>query len=828
MPTLEEDLRVRVRQRFVRRSVIEGNEIRIRYYPEDQSWADWLTALLGESGFSVREVRLGDPATESGPEATTEAPSAPSGDHHDGEDEATSALTVVSATYLTRRGQPGAAREAAVHAADAGAVRPGYAVYVAVTPPLPEFPAASSASLVDASESDAARRLEVLLGLADAPRRPAMAGVPAPRFPGLEPRLVKANARNPRFTGREADIRELRTQLRTAGTTVVVAPVALQGLGGVGKTQVALEYLHRFKSDYDLIWWVECGQAQFIDVQLADLADQLTEAFTIAPPADATLDEKARFVLNLLARPRGARPVEDWLLIFDNAEDIAAVTPWLPRGGGHTLITSRNGAWAERARPIEVEVFTRHESVAHLRRVVPGIRRAEAEQVAEALGDLPLAIEAAAVWLKDTDYRVADYLRELELRAPEALKLVKLPSGYPRGVAAAWDPSLNLLRERSAAAVRLLQLCSVMAPNIARELIYSQGMAAVLKPFDASLSEPMVIGRVVREASKLALLKIDAAAGQIQMHRLVQAVVRDRMDSDELAAVRRDVQHILVAARPRHEVDDPDAWTAYRTIWPHLGPSQAMVSDEEEVRQLSVDRVRYLWVASDLDRAAEVADTVTRQWEELAATVGPDTAQIIRKQRLQLEFNLANVKRSQSRFTEATALDERVLAEQSTLLGADHPHTLTTASSYAADLKTLGRYREALRLDEQTCPAWAELYGEDHRRAIDAAHNLAVSFRLTGNVAESLRMDITTLDRYRATIGARHPNALRSAGNIARDLIEAGEYAEAATRAQSVYRLCAESLGARSPVTLDAQVLLGIALRSTGRWEEAEKEFTAA
>jgi tetratricopeptide (TPR) repeat protein len=473
-------------------------------------------------------------------------------------------------------------------------------------------------------------------------------------------------------------------------------------------------------------------------------------------------------------------------------------------------------------------VFTRQESVAHLARVVPGITSAEADQVAEALGDLPLAIETAAVWLKDTNYRVADYLRELESHAPEALELVQLPSGYPPGLVAAWAPSLNLLRERSPAAMRLLQLCSVMAPNIARELIYSHGMAAVLKSYDASLSEPMVIGRVVREANRLALLRIDSAAGQIQMHRLVQAVVRGRMTDDELAAVQRDVQYVLVAARPSNEVDDPETWSRYRIIWPHLGPSQAMVSDEEEVRQLSVDRVRYLWVASDLDRAAEVADAVTRRWDELAGIAKSATAQVIRKQRLQVEFNLANVRRSQSRFAEAAALDERVLAEQTELLGADHPHTLTTASSYAADLKALGRYHEALAMDQRTCPAWAELYGEDHRRAIDATHNLAISHLLTGNGAESLRLDITTLERYRTTIGARHPNALRSAMNVVRDQIEEGEYAEALTRARGAHRLCIETLGARSPVTLDAQVLLGVALRSAGRYEEAEKEFTAA
>ncbi|MEK8107501.1 NB-ARC domain-containing protein [Micromonospora sp. M12] len=129
-------------------------------------------------------------------------------------------------------------------------------------------------------------------------------------------------------------------------------PVALQGMGGVGKTQVALEYVHRFKAAYDVVWWIVADPPQFVDTALADLAGRL--GILVGP----TLPDTVRSVLQVLGR---GEPYERWLVVLDNAEELDQIEPFLPQGPGHVLLTSRNRAWGDRANPIQVDVFNRTE-----------------------------------------------------------------------------------------------------------------------------------------------------------------------------------------------------------------------------------------------------------------------------------------------------------------------------------------------------------------------------------------------------------------------------------------------------------------------------------
>lgn len=804
LPPMDDELQKSTMLEFARKPPQERDEIIIEFRPEDQVWAEWIAGVLAAAGAVSRERRLGEPAPVN---------------HEDEPAAGARILTVVSATYVAQHEAQPPLRS-----------RTSLPVYVTATRPLPEFSPQAAAFLAGVPEHEAVGRLLKLLGLPGPPPA-ADAWYPRARYAGAEPKIDRVPARNARFTGRENDLQELRGQLRSHGRSVVL-PVTLQGLGGVGKTQIALEYAHRFRTDYDLVWWLDCGQPAFIDASLADLAVQMQSAFGISPPANANVEELAHLVLDVLGQ---ANPMPRWLLIYDNAEDIEEIEPYLPTGNGHLLITSRNRAWSEQSRAsLLVEVFTRAESVAHLRQRAPSVTADQADQVAEMLGDLPLAVATAGAWLADTGYSVPDYLRELESQASRTLSVAQL-ADYPQPVSQTWDLSLNRLQERSPAAARLLELCSVMAPRIALDLIYSQAMADVLEPYDPALSERMIIGRVVQEINRLALIKLDSNANRVHVHRLVQAVVQDRMSPEEspekIALARRDAHRVLAAARPRRDVDDPETWSRFRLIWPHLEPSRAMTSTEEPARQLFVDRVRYLWRRHDLQRGRELGEQVERAWEDMLKDrpdQDPEFTVPLRRQLLQLRFNLANILRDEARYGEARALDEALHGEQRLLLGPEHPHTLMTAGSLAADLKALGQYREAVPMDEVTYPAWKELYGEDHVRTLAAASNLADSYRLTADIGQALELDRDTLERHRRTVGPLHPNTLLSTSNFARDLLEAGRYEEAVTLMQSARYACIESLGVDSLAALSAQTLLGIALRSTGRPGQAEPHFLEA
>lgn len=205
-------------------------------------------------------------------------------------------------------------------------------------------------------------------------------------------------------------LERLHEELIGDGTAVLLAR-ALYALGGVGKTQVALEYAYRFKEYYDLIWWIPAEQSQGISLALAELAARL------GLKTSDNAAEAAATALEQLRRDNAGR----WLLIFDNAADPADLEPFLPTGAGHVLITSRNHAWTHHAEPLELDTFTRQESVAHLMRYVPGLPLDSAAKISGAVGDLPLAIEQAAAWLAETGMPAALYIEQLETQTAKVL-----------------------------------------------------------------------------------------------------------------------------------------------------------------------------------------------------------------------------------------------------------------------------------------------------------------------------------------------------------------------------------------------------------------------
>jgi NB-ARC domain len=248
---------------------------------------------------------------------------------------------------------------------------------------------------------------------------------------GARPQVWNVPARNPGFTGRDNLLAEVREQL-LAGDRAVVQ--ALHGMGGVGKTQLAAEYAHRFAGTYGLAWWINAEQGGLIGDQVAALG----LALGCVQAGAGTEAVRAAVLAELRHRGR-------WLLVFDNAEDPTDVAPWLPGGGGHVLITSRQRGWDEVAAPVEVDVLTRAESVAILQARVTELSGADADKLAAELGDLPLAIAQAAGFMAGTGMTADEFLVLLQTRAGQLLAQ-GTPGSYPRSLAAA----TGLIAERLA------------------------------------------------------------------------------------------------------------------------------------------------------------------------------------------------------------------------------------------------------------------------------------------------------------------------------------------------------------------------------------------
>ncbi|NJP23285.1 FxSxx-COOH system tetratricopeptide repeat protein [Microbispora hainanensis] len=794
LPPLDEELRLSHRELFVRRRPSLSNDVSLSYVPEDRLWAEWIAAVLTQAGMRVRTQGGEREEDESGQARTPEA--------------AGRTVALLSPAYLRSR----QARET-WHAAEGPATLSAHLLPVRVSDVrVPQTYADPPA--LDLFRLDEQHAAAALLRALDRPAGTEAVGQGGtPRYPGIQPAILNLPTRNAAFTGRGEVLERLRDQL-VGGSQAVVTQVqegrtqALFGLGGVGKTHLAIEYAHRFMSDYDVVWWVSAEQPELLNGAMADLAERL--GIRIG-------DNLAEAALAAKDALRRGEPYARWLLIFDNANSADDVQTYLPGGSGHVLITSRSQTWSQIAKPLEIDVFTREESLEHLRRRVADLSDEEADRVAAALGDLPLAIEQAGAWLQETGMSVDEYVDKLAKQPVRTLALGDSPTTYPTPVAATWNVSFQRLREKSPAAVRLLQLLAFFAAEpVSLSMLYGDETVRCLVRYDDSLREKIMIGRLVRELNRFALAKVDQRNNSVQVHRLVQAVLRDQMDDDERERTVHEVHRILLGARPREgDTDDPGNWPRYDEIWPHLAPSNAEECDEEETRQLLIDRVRYLYRRGEFDRALSLGRRLEELWIRKLGDYD--------RQTLYLRFHMGNVLRSQGRYLEACDLNRAILEDQRRVLPDPHPHTLQTAGSLAADLRALGELSESLRMEQETYARTKELFFDDHPRVLAAANNLAVALRHVGDIGAARRLDQETADKRREVLGPAHPFTLLSETNLALDIREAGEYAKSADLLRETLNSYGEVSGPELPDTLNTARSLAVSLRETGALAEARR-----
>lgn len=794
LPAMPEELRQSVAYAFTRRKPALGGDIVLSYASEDRMWADWITSVLTEAKLRVLPHRI---EVDSQTEADL------------GRDVGARTLIVLSAAYI--RAPQAAAMLARGEEVDPAGVKGAQIPLKVGDIRVPQ--AIDGRSVVDVLRMDEGTVAGVLLRALgrgdDDSERPR--SLDRPRFPGLRPAIWNVKLRNPAFTGRAEILDTLRDQLRESNSTVVLpTPTTLYGLGGVGKTQVALEYAHRFRADYDLVWWIEAEQSDQVMLSLAELAGRLRLGVgdNVAEAAEA-----ARKALSDSEHSGIGR----WLLIFDNADVPAEISRFLPEGPGHVLITSRNQAWTGQIGPLSVDVFTRKESIEHLMRRRTGLAKQDADLVAEAVGDLPLAVEIAAAWLETTGTPVSAYIAELQEEAVKALETTQdETSDYPRRFSATWNVSIARLREQSPAANRLLQLCAYLSADpIATDLIYNEQMVRSLVPFDEDLRERVMLGRVIQSITRYGLARVDSNSRTFQVHRMVQAVIRSEMTEEQRTNTMHEVHQIIASVRPANsDVDDWGSWLEFEKIWPHLGPSLAQDCDEPEVRQLLLDRVRYLWKRGELEAAENLGHRLDAAWTE---KLGTDD-----RQTLVLRFHLANVIRSLGRFEDALQLDEKTLARQRELLGTEHLYSLMTAGSLGADLRALGRFREALDLDVVTYEKIREIFGEENSRTLAMANNLALDHRFTGDYEEARRIDQETFEKRESALGPQHQDTLASKAALAEDLRALGDYKASVALLEQF-----QSEYTAVPVTdlpkLRYAKSYAVALRRAGRQAEARK-----
>jgi tetratricopeptide (TPR) repeat protein len=592
--------------------------------------------------------------------------------------------------------------------------------------------------------------------------------------------------RNPRFVGREGLLTDVRGLLGNG--PVVLLPSAEHQLGGTGRTQLAVEYAYRYADTYDLVWWIPAEQTAGMRAALVGLASELKlpEARDINRTLGAVRDALSR-----------GEPYRNWLVVFENANRPEDIKPYLPSGAGHVLVTSRNPRWtSEIAQAVAVPVFDRADSVDFLRRRTPELSTGDAERLAERLGDVPMALDQAAAVRAAAGWSIDEYLRRYDERAAEL--------AFPTPIRVAWGLAADALDEASPAAFELLELCAFLASApVSWELLWaarglvSPGLARTVRVERRLKAALRLIGRY-------GLAELDPPGASLLVHPLVRGMLGQQLSSERHATLLRSVRAMLAAADPG-DPDNPTHWSRYAAIVPHLVHSDVLGGEAEEIRQLVISCIRFLYARGDWDSSRDLAAQAVARWRDSLGETDEQT--------LLASFHLANALRAVGRTADARALNAQTLRSQREVLGGDDETTLATANSVGADLRMQGHFGQARQLDADNLVRYRRLFGESFPTALRCANNLAVDLRLLGDFRGARALDEQVLRHRQMIFVEGHPETLSSRAGLAFDLFGLGDYAGASALLANGH---ADALGADHPMALWAGRFAAIAARRRG------------
>ncbi|MDX8141298.1 FxSxx-COOH system tetratricopeptide repeat protein [Lentzea sp. BCCO 10_0061] len=617
---------------------------------------------------------------------------------------------------------------------------------------------------------------------------------------GDVPRAWSAPPRNFNFTGRTGMLSALHDRLTFGDANLTaVLPEALYGLGGIGKSQIAIEYAYLHADDYDVVWWIPSEDPTHIRSVFMALAEQL------GIPNTGAVNSVIEAVRESLRR---GQPYRRWLLVFDNADNPEDVRPFFPAGGsGHILVTSRNTHWSSVAQTVEVDLFSRAESKQLLQRRNRGLTDDDAEQVAEVLGDLPLAIEQAASWLRETGMNAGEYLSLFARKRAELLE-AGLPLDYHVPVAAAWNVSLDRLADENPAALQLLQVCSFFAPEpISRSLFIELQGIPVPDDLGDALRDPLLLGKAMRQINRYSLAQIDQSKSTILLHRLVQGALFDRMTPQERSQMRH-AAHVLLAT------DDPRGpgfeknWSKYIELLPHVRASKMHECDDPWVRRTALHSAVFLAAWGDDQSGLDYARELLEFWSARFGEEKPDTLTAAKQVGVCL--------RALGRYAEALVVDERAYSVARENLGEDSENTLVLANMVAQDVRALGDFTKAWQLSDSAYRIAKEVYSDEDGLTLATAENLGIALRLVGRFTEARDIDQYAWELRARILGDEHRFTLSTLNSLCLDIRECGEYVQARDMLETAVAKHRRLFGDDHPDTLRAIKNLAVARRKAG------------
>ena len=667
--------------------------------------------------------------------------------------------------------------------------------------------------------------------------------------------------RNPFFTGQESILTQLYTTLNANKFAALTQAQAISGLGGIGKTQIALEYAYRHERAYRAILWVQSDTRDAIVSGFSDLAGLLH-----LPEKD---EQDQHLVVE--AVKRWLEMHEQWLLILDNADDLDLLEEFLPtRSKGHILLTTRVQAQGTIANGIEVVPMEGAEGALLLLRrakVLPpkalleegtASDLATAKEIVHELGGLPLALDQAAAYIEETACGLEGYLKRY--RAQHTILLQRRgmrAREHPEPVATTWSLSFAKVEEISPTAADFLRLCAFLHPDAIPEELLTGGMPNSFPSLLTQTNSATVFDEAFATLRAYSLVHRHPETATLSIHPLVQAVLKDSLSNYQQRQLAKRVVHTVNRLFPSSEFAN---WKRCERYLLHAQTCAALIvrwymAFPEAARLLNVSgsyllhRGRHAEAEPLWQRALEIQEQQLGQDHPNTATSLNNLALLyraqgryaeaepllqralaIREQQLGQDHpntamsldSLGNLYQDQEKYAEAEPLLQRALAIREQQLGATHPDTITSLDSLGNLYRVQGKYTEAEPLLQRALAICEQLLGQDHPFTAASLNNLSLLYRAQGRYAEAEPLLQRALEIQEHQLGQDHPEMARVLGNLARLCQDQEKYAEAELLYQRALAICEQQLGATHPDTAMSLDSLGNLYRVQGKYTEAE------
>lgn len=607
--------------------------------------------------------------------------------------------------------------------------------------------------------------------------------------PGMLPVLWSIpHLRNPCFTGREELLHTLHTRLSVSQQIALTQPHALHGLGGVGKTQLALEYAYRYASQYQAIFWIE---AETIEHILSSLL-RIAEVLQLPERKEADQQRVTAAIRRWLSAQSG------WLLIWDNLEDLEHLQRFPPPAArGATLITTRCQALGPFVQGVDLAPMEQEEGLFFvLRRAKRLGLEATSEQVqvlatklpaeyvaagklVRTMGGLPLALDQMGAYLEETGCSFSDYFQRYEQQRAPLLDRRGHPGGvHPLSVTATMRLANQRVAQQHPAAANLLRLCAFLSAEGIPEELFVRKTSSSEAPGNGDIKDLYQLDQVVAVLRNFSLIQRHPETRTISLHRLVQAVLQDEMSEQEREAWQWRAIRTLNSAFP--EII-PENWLQCERFLPHMLTCTAAISDD---------------------------------------VPGPDLAEILRK--------TADYLRGRARFTQAEPLYRRALHIEEHLWGSDHLRMAAPLYGQALLYYELGKYVQAESLARRALHIWERALSPEDPELARPLIGLAIILFAQGKYVQTELLCQRSLHLKEQALGQEHPHVLPPLVDLADAYTEQGKYAQAELLYQRAIRIQEQTLGEDHPQMAYPLYGLGRLYTRQGKNEQAETLYQRA